>query len=196
MIRNSRALLLAALIVFAVAGCGKDSGTAPGAATGYRADAAGLKSLFGDIQKAIKGGDQKTAAALTRSLLPDKARVMRALKDDAGEIADKIVAMHQRFAPESEKDAASMLATDGERTEILVHASTTEELIAYENGSPAYMEFPGGARKAAETFLRPGITFYEVELVRPGEERGMKYHLFFHDGKQWTMLGPVWRALR
>jgi hypothetical protein len=40
------------------------------------------------------------------------------------------------------------------------------------------------------------MTFYEVELLEPGKEYGMKYHLFFWDGKQWTMLGPVWRELQ
>ena len=24
----------------------------------------------------------------------------------------------------------------------------------------------------------------------------MKYHLFYHDGQGWKMLGPIWRALR
>ena len=86
--------------------------------------------------------------------------------------------------------------TDPARTEIQVHASTTEDLAAYKEGTPAFKEFPGGARKAAETILRPGVTFYELELLEPGKQRGMKYHLLFHDGKQWKMLGPVWRALR
>jgi hypothetical protein len=48
----------------------------------------------------------------------------------------------------------------------------------------------------AEQILRPGMTFYEVEFLEPGKEYGVKYHLFFWDGKQWTMLGPVWRALQ
>jgi hypothetical protein len=43
--------------------------------------------------------------------------------------------------------------------------------------------------------LRPGVTFYEVEFLEPGKDAGMKYHLFYWDGKQWSMLGPVWRAL-
>ena len=33
------------------------------------------------------------------------------------------------------------------------------------------------------------------ELVIAVAEMGMKYHLFYWDGRQWTMLGPVWRAL-
>ena len=39
------------------------------------------------------------------------------------------------------------------------------------------------------------MTFYEVEFLEPGKDAGMKYHLFYWDGKQWSMLGPVWRTL-
>jgi hypothetical protein len=40
------------------------------------------------------------------------------------------------------------------------------------------------------------MKFYEVEFVKPGEDMGMKYHLFFWDGARWKMLGPVWRSMR
>jgi hypothetical protein len=58
-----------------------------------------------------------------------------------------------------------------------------------------FAKFPGGAVKLAGQILRPGMTFYEVEFLEPGKDSGMKYHLFYWDGKQWTMLGPLWRAL-
>jgi hypothetical protein len=44
--------------------------------------------------------------------------------------------------------------------------------------------------------LRPGLTFYQVEFLEPGKDDGMKYHLFYWDGEQWTMLGPIWRVLK
>jgi hypothetical protein len=44
--------------------------------------------------------------------------------------------------------------------------------------------------------LRPGVTFYEVEFLQPGQPRGIKYHLFYWDGRRWAMLGPVWRSAR
>ncbi|MCI0340919.1 MAG: hypothetical protein L0216_07155 [Planctomycetales bacterium] len=76
-----------------------------------------------------------------------------------------------------------------------VHAATTEQIVAYAEGSVASNEFPGGARKAAEKILRPGVTFYEVERLEPGKDLGVKYHLFFHDGSGWKMLGKAWNAL-
>jgi hypothetical protein len=40
------------------------------------------------------------------------------------------------------------------------------------------------------------MTFYEVEFLEPGKDLGIKYHLFYWDSRQWTMLGPLWRALQ
>jgi hypothetical protein len=40
------------------------------------------------------------------------------------------------------------------------------------------------------------MTFYEVGFLEPGKDYGVKYHLFYWDGRQWTMLGPLWRALQ
>ena len=68
--------------------------------------------------------------------------------------------------------------------------------MRYREGSVAYKEFPGGTKRVAELALRPGVTFYEVEYLEPGKSAGMKYHLLYWDGKQWSMLGPVWRVLK
>ncbi|HZL71116.1 MAG TPA: hypothetical protein VFC86_01550, partial [Planctomycetota bacterium] len=64
-----------------------------------------------------------------------------------------------------------------------------------EKDSVAFKEFPGGAKKLAETILRPGVTFYEVEFLEPGKDAGMKFHLFFWDGERWAMLGAAWRVV-
>jgi hypothetical protein len=77
-----------------------------------------------------------------------------------------------------------------------VHASTTAELAKYQEGSTAFNHFPGGAQEMARRYLRDGMTFYEVEFFEPGKDKGMKYHLFFWDGKQWSMLGPIWRVVK
>jgi hypothetical protein len=79
---------------------------------------------------------------------------------------------------------------------VKVHGATTEEIVTYAQGSVVYSEFPGGTRRIAERILRPGMTFYEIEFLEPGKEYGMKYHLLYWDGRQWTMLGPLWRALQ
>lgn len=81
------------------------------------------------------------------------------------------------------------------QTEIQVHAATTEEIIEYKKDSVGYKEFSGGAKRIAPKVLRPGVTFYEIEYVEPGKEAGMKYHLFYWDGNQWSMLGAAWREL-
>lgn len=167
---------------------------APPAAQGdYAADAAGLQSLFTDIRAAIASGDVAKAATLSKSLLPFPADLSKALKDDAEDAKLKIIEMHAGFAPANDEQAASMFAGKPERTEIQVHAATVEEILAPTTASHA--EFPGGAKQAAETVLRPGATFYEVEFLEPGKDSGMKYHLVFHTGSEWKMLGPVWRVL-
>jgi len=182
---------MVAIALVAISACSKG-----GATSKYPATADGLKSLFTDLRAAALGHDNKTAGAMVKGLVPDEASVKKALKDDAGDTAQKMLEMYKQFVPKDDAEAAAIFAGQPERSVIAVHASTTEDLIAYKQGTPAFMEFPGGARAAAEQILRPGVTFYEVELLEPGHDMGMKYHLFFHDGTGWKMLGPVWRALR
>ena len=154
-----------------------------------------LKGLFQVLQGAIARGDNQAAEELTLGLFPDKARLKQALKQDvAPEVVQKIRLMHQEFLDRI--PPAQMLDAGPDKTEIHVHGAATEEIADYKKGSLPWKEFPGGARRMAETILRPGVVFYEVELVRPGEDRGMKYHLFYWDGGQWSMLGPVWRAIK
>lgn len=157
------------------------------------ADAEGLKSVFAELQQAIRAGDTARAAEMTRALLPGEESLQVAIKDD--EAVKKVVGMYQAFTSEGDEAFVRLFATDPKRSEMIVHAATTEELISYQEGTPAFNEFPGGARQVAESVLQPEVTFYEIELVEPGEERGMKYHMFFHDGKAWKMLGPIWREL-
>ena len=81
-------------------------------------------------------------------------------------------------------------------SEVRVHASTTEELQKYEKGSTAFMHFPGGAKKLADTVLRPGMTWYEVVLSKPDAKGSTSFHLFYWTGERWSCLGPLWRALK
>jgi hypothetical protein len=156
-----------------------------------------LKALSQAIQKALQAKDPKTAAALTRSLLPDETRLKKALREGvSADVLTQVVAFHRGLAARSEEALARLLAAKPEQTEVQVHGATTEELRAYAQGSVAFKEFPGATQKLAQSILRPGVTFYEVEFVKPGEDAGMKYHLFYWDGSRWTMLGPVWRGLK
>ena len=154
-----------------------------------------LKALFESVHQTVHvKKDVKGATALFRSLMPDAARVKKALKDNvAPDAARQILDMHQKMA--ITEDAVRTLSRP-DQTEVQVHGSTTEDIVRYKEGSVAFKEFPGGAKRVADQVLRPGMTFYEVEYLVPGKDAGMKYHLIYWDGKQWSMLGPVWRVLK
>ena len=134
----------------------------------------------------------KEGAALFRSLFPDEARLRAALKDGVpAEVVRKVMDFQKKFA--SAPDDVVAKVAEPTQTNILVHGASTEEIQRNQEGSVAYAEFPGGARQLANSILRPKMTFYEVEFLEPGKDAGMKYHLFYWDGRQWSMLGPVWR---
>ncbi len=155
-----------------------------------------LKGLLQAIVAAAKAGDAATGGALTRGLFVDDAAIQVALRADAP--AELLAGLKEQLAklPPDSAALAKMLVPPPERTEVTAHAATTEEMIANAAGSAAFKEFPGGARKLAEVALKPGVTFYEVEFTEPGKDTGMKYHLFFWDGKAWRMLGAAWRGLK
>lgn len=197
------ALLVGIVVVIIFATRGQNSsgttGSSGGALSGFKQEnsAANLKALFQELHKAMSSNDTKTAAAIARGLLPDESRVRKALRDDVpADTVKQIMVAFQGVPTADEKSLARVFAADPANTEVQVHSATTEEISRYTQGSEAFNEFPGGARQLAGTILRPNTTFYEVEFLKPGNDLGMKYHLFFWDGTQWTMLGPAWRALR
>ena len=169
----------------------------PAAAQGFKHenDPENLRALFSSIHQMVYARkDPKQAAALMQSVMPDEARVKKALREDVDATSfQRIVSIHKSMPAVSEREV-SQLATPEEKN-VQVHGAKTEDLIENQQGSVAWKEFPGGARKAAEQVLRPGMTFYEVEFVGPGKGAGPNYHLFYWDGKQWSMLGPIWRVL-
>jgi hypothetical protein len=154
-----------------------------------------LKALLETIHHLIYvKKDAKSAATLLVSLFPNEERVRKALRDDlAPEALQKILDIHKQFRLLG-TNINELAATDQKM--VRVYGATTEEIALNARDSVVFAEFPGGAIRMAEQILRPGMTFYEVEFLEPGKEYGVKYHLFFWDGKQWTMLGPVWRALQ
>jgi len=154
-----------------------------------------LKALLEQTHKALHDKkDTKLAASLFSSLVPDEARLKKALKDgvDADTIK-KISDQHKAFAI---NEQTVVKLAKPEQTVVKVHAATTEEIMKYEKGTPAFQEFPGGTKRVAELLLRPGTTYYEAEFLEPGKDAGMKFHLFYWDGEHWSMLGPVWRIVR
>lgn len=156
-----------------------------------------LKRLCEELHAAITASDDAKAAKITQALLPDKARIQKALGDKVSpDVVEKIVTFHSSISKDPQQ-VARLLQAKPEQKNVMVHSATTEEISRYEKDSTAFNEFPGGARKLAEQgVLRPGMTFYEVEFIEPGKDAGMKYHLFYWDGNAWTMLGPIWRAMR
>lgn len=154
-----------------------------------------LQAYCEKIASAVRADDAVEAGRLCKALLPDQADLGIALRDDVGDdVLEKIAAMHAGLREMEDDRIAS--GFDAEQSEVVVHAATTEEIIAYEEGTAVYEEFPGGARDVAKSLLKPGKTFYEVEFLRPGHERGYKLHLLYWDGADWRMLGGAWRALR
>jgi hypothetical protein len=155
-----------------------------------------LKAYFEVIHQTLyQDKNPEKAAALFASLIPDKARLNKALKDEVQpELIPKLLELYQRLGLPSEGNIHELIQPY--KTEVAVYGATTEELAANVEGSPAWEHFAGGARRVAAQALRPGMTFYQVKLTAPGQPHGMSFHLFYWDGQQWAMLGKVWQALR
>lgn len=153
---------------------------------------ASLKRLCEKLQQAIVQNDTKTINTLGFGLMPDEARLRTALRDDvAAEDVKQIMSMHVKFKDGARGNAARLFSIKPEQTEVQLSTASTEDLV--EKREPS-KQFPGGALDVAGKWLKPGTTFYQVSFVKPGEKLGMKFHLFYWDGKQWSMLGPLWRA--
>lgn len=120
-----------------------------------------------------------------RQLVPDERRLRRGLKPDV-DPAD-VAAILKAYPPVAQ---GARLARP-EQSNVLIAEATTEQIV-----SGAAPEFPGGAKQIAARLFRPGVTYYQAKFVEPGSTTGMAYHLFFWDGEQWTMLGPLWRMVR
>lgn len=157
-----------------------------------------LKALWELIlQSYYVKNDPKTAAALLRGVVPDQARIQKALKDGvAPDIAQKIAVKFQEFGLPSEGSLAFFLP--GGLGSVAVYGATTEELAAYPAGSTAFKHFPGGSQKAAQQILRPGMTFYQV-VISSADEKDQKtsvtYSMLYWDGQQWTMLAKPWQVM-
>lgn len=181
------------------AGAGSGSAAKPAAApageAGPHDGVEGLKAFVLGIRDACAAKDFARGKAMVLGAIPARDDIKSVLVDTVPlDAIEKLEAFYKQMPPDDEK-VACLFSLDPSRTIVSVYASTVEELIAYEDGSTAYKEFPDGARDVAES-LRPGRTFYEVEVTAPGLEDGTKFHMFFWDGKRWRMLGPLWRAFR
>ncbi len=160
----------------------------------YGPESADLMSHMKDLRAAAKAGDTKKASNLTMLLLPDDDDLRMALRENTNSEFKKIAELHRHFIPKTDFAAANMFGDRPEQSEIQIHGLTTESL-ARKGTSATHQEFPSSIPKLAKTVLRPKMKYYEVEFLEPGQNVGTKYHLFFHNGKNWKMLGPIWRVL-
>jgi hypothetical protein len=156
-----------------------------------------LKRRMEELRDASNAGDSDEKVAIVRELLPDEGALAEAMRPDVDpSITESIREMHAELREASDARISRAFDIPPERSVVRVHAATGAEIEAYERGSTAYDEFPGGARKLAGSVLDPDVTYYEVEFTEPGESLGTKYHLFYESDDGWKMLGPIWRVVR
>ena len=172
--------------VLLVVACSKTSGPSAVQKDGE----AGLRELFVRARTACQASDVATGRAIVASLMPTRDQLRRALVDTAPDSVVEMIVAQAKEIPTDDAKAACVLSPPG-RTEIAIHRATTEE-IAARSARVVVDEFPRGTQSLSP-LLRPGTTFYEVETVEPGADKGTKFHLLFWDGTQWRMLGPAWR---
>ena len=192
--RIGSALFVSAALWLAGFACDKGKQDKSRATLTQKDGADGLRAFFAATHAACHAKEYGKGKQLVMSVIPSQDQLAKLLKETVPADQIRRLADQYKELPPSDEKAACIFAPD-KRTEIRVHQSTVEELAAYKEGTPAFEEFPGGARKLAEQVLRPGTTFYEVEVTEPGKDKGIKFHMFFWDGAQWRMLGPAWRAL-
>lgn len=156
-----------------------------------------LRLLCEKLQQAKARQDKATLNALGAGLVPDETKLKQGLKENVAPADHKaILQFHAGFKAAAGNDMGKLFTMKPEQTTVQVHGATTEELAAYVKESNAWKHFPGGCQGIAARVLKPGMTYYVVEFLKPGESAGMKFHLFYWDGSQWSMLGPLWRAFR
>lgn len=149
-----------------------------------------LRALYRRLRDLIRGGQYARANALGGSLLPDEARLRAGLREGTPEAEVlRILELEKRSLPD---DVYKIFAPDSTASEVRLYRATTEELQNPPKNTAARDVFPKNVKSVAKDLLRPGITWYIVELAVPGQDQGFRYHLHFFDGAHWTMLGPIW----
>lgn len=186
-------VLLSVALVFAVSACKKGGEGSGSTGFTHKNEPDNLKKYWEEIVAAAKAGNGERVTALVKGLIPNETSVKKALVDGVDDkVVKSLLAYYEQLSSRMKPEDASK-GFKSERSKVTVHGATTEQIA---KGDPAASEFPGGAKTAAGTVLRPATTFYEVELTEPDKDVGTKFHLFYWDGSQWRMLGAVWRATR
>lgn len=152
---------------------------------------ASLKQLVVQYQFAVRANDSNRAAELARPMFGNELRLSKVFVDDVpAQALAQVCDLHKRLRGLSDEQVMKVLHISPQCTEAHVYGATTEQLAA---GAEHLGKFPPQARYLSQRFLRPGVVFYEIELVMPGAETGDKLHLFYWTGDRWVMLGPIWK---
>ena len=143
-----------------------------------------------DARAFLKGffssaGDRQ---ALTRSLIPTNEQCEGIFSNK--DVAKKACANF--FAHDAKDLQSKSIGPRGEQSELLVFASTTDELRA-NTGSAS--SFPGGYRKIAAD-LKPGLQVFAWKFAKPGAKSGMAFDGLYHVDGKWFLVSHPWRALR
>ena len=154
------------------------------------ADAKALKNLATGWRKMQQDEDSNMLGALADAILPRPAELASLVHE--GSAGEHFVSAYQGplQGDVSNMAAKHLFRTPAARTEIHVHAATTEEIAAGEAD-----EFPGGLRRFAQRVAKPGRVWYVVEIVEPGKDVGTKFSVFTKLGDRFVFLAKPWRYL-
>ncbi len=157
-----------------------------------------LAALVDVWKKAHAAKDEAALQKLAVPLVPTTADLKAILLEGAAadEFLKKYPAKDLKADDPMVKSLAGALfkPTSPEQTGVAVHLATTEEIVAYERGSVAFAEFPGGMKRFA-AICRPKLRFYVVELLEPGKDLGMKFTCFVNVDGRWVFIAKPWRAI-
>jgi hypothetical protein len=180
------------------------SAAAPAAATGAPAPAPSpvaaseqaLEAASKAFADARAANDAPRLFELTKAMMPTTDEMRKVLR--VGPETDAFLEQYkaERIRGDANEAAREILKPkEASQTVVKVHSATTEELAAYENGSVAYAEFPGGMKRFAERVAAPGRVWHTIEYLEPGNDAGMKFTAFtVVDGRVFFVVKP-WRAL-
>lgn len=81
---------------------------------------------------------------------------------------------------------------DPDQTDVRVWGAKTEDIRRW---TPAVSQnFPGGYKEIKD-YLKPGLTMYSIDLVRPGEDLGMAFNGLVYVNGHWAYFPKPWRVL-
>lgn len=159
--------------------------------------AADLAAHMRSIVAAQNANDGRTYIDAMHAFVPTRAEV-RSLLREGPQTEAFLAALRDTTVEDGLRDRQPPNAQQlppTKRTEVLVHVATTEEIAAYERGTVAFAEFPGGMKRFAREVAAPGRAWYVVELREPGEDSGTRITAFADLGDRFVLLAKPWRAL-